>query len=145
MMDVQAAINWLNEASDFLQIARKGLKPFHAVAASEKKLLAHQRDYLDIRLGQIVPAASEIVTLLEAQQVLLMAQPQNYVALVKALRLFFFEVQKTQERKREIIAADFENAMHPEGEFSGETLSFRMTSASDEMLASLLSKVARPA
>ena len=106
MMDVDAAIRWLNRSIVSLETARTHLQPFSEVDPFFHRDLAAQREVLREEVIWISKSTTEIVDLIELDPCL--AGHESLTALITAVRRCLGEVHKTRERLKEVIAVDYE-------------------------------------
>ena len=86
MMDIRAAIRWLNESSDFMIVMGKTLEsqPMGETDSLKRELIAAQRAAIAAALNNSIIAAILIGDQVLLELSLLMGHSEDYVALVKA-------------------------------------------------------------
>src|ERR1700694_2273929 len=86
MMDIRAAIRWLNESSDLMTVIVKSLEsqPKGETDSSKRELIAAQRTAIEATLNNSIIAAILIGDQVILELPLLMGHSEDYLALVKA-------------------------------------------------------------
>src|ERR1700694_4832990 len=86
MMDIRAAIRWLNESSDLMTVIVKSLEsqPKRETDSLKRELIAAQRAAIEAMLNNSIIAAILIGDQVILELPLLMGHSEDYLALVKA-------------------------------------------------------------